>query len=50
MSKYKIFGGNELKGSIKVSTSKNATLPILAGAILSEKEVVSMIYLILQMF
>ncbi len=40
MSKYKIFGGNELKGSIKVSTSKNATLPILAGAILSEKEVV----------
>ncbi len=40
MSKYKIFGGNKLNGSIKVATSKNATLPILAGAILGEKEVI----------
>ena len=40
MSKYKIYGGNSLFGKINVATSKNATLPILAGAILCEKEVV----------
>lgn len=40
MSKYKIYGGRNLEGSIRVATSKNATLPILAGAILSEKEVI----------
>lgn len=40
MSKYKIFGGNKLNGSIVVPTSKNATLPILAASILGEKEVV----------
>lgn len=40
MSKYKIFGGNKLSGKISVATSKNATLPILAGTILCEKEVV----------
>lgn len=40
MSKYKIYGGNILNGQIKVATSKNASLPILAGSILSNKEVV----------
>lgn len=40
MSKYLIYGGNSLNGSIKVSTSKNATLPILAGSILCSEKVV----------
>lgn len=40
MSKYQIFGGRKLEGKISVSTSKNATLPILAGSILAKKEVV----------
>ncbi len=40
MSKYKIYGGRVLDGKIRVATSKNATLPILAGSILSEKEVI----------
>lgn len=40
MNKYLIYGGNSLDGSIKVSTSKNATLPILAGSILCNGKVV----------
>ena len=40
MSKYKIYGGNKLNGSIKVPVSKNSTLPILAASILCKKEVV----------
>ncbi len=40
MNKYKIFGGKKLFGEIKVATSKNATLPILAGSILANKQVV----------
>lgn len=39
MSKYKIYGGNVLNGQIKVATSKNASLPILAGSILAKKNV-----------
>lgn len=40
MSKYQIFGGRRLDGCIQVATSKNATLPILAGSILNNKMVV----------
>jgi|LGVE01.1.fsa_nt_gb UDP-N-acetylglucosamine 1-carboxyvinyltransferase len=40
MSKFFINGGNRLKGSVKVSTSKNATLPILAASILTDGEVI----------
>lgn len=35
-----VIGGNELNGAVSVQTSKNAVLPILAGSILNENEVV----------
>lgn len=35
MEKFMIFGGNRLKGTIRASGSKNATLPILAACILN---------------
>ena len=34
MQKFLIFGANKLKGQIKISGSKNASLPILAAALL----------------
>ena len=37
MDKLEIIGGRKLRGSILVSGSKNATLPILAASILSKK-------------
>lgn len=37
MPSYIIEGGRRLEGSIKVSGSKNASLPIIAGTILSGK-------------
>lgn len=40
MPKYLIYGGNTLDGSINISTSKNATLPILAGSILCSEKVI----------
>lgn len=40
MDKFLIKGGKKLKGSIKVTSAKNAYLPILAGCILSEKPIV----------
>lgn len=40
MSKYIIDGGNKLDGSIEVECAKNAYLPILAGTILCEEQVV----------
>ncbi len=36
MESFKIYGNNRLFGKVVVTTSKNATLPILAGCILSE--------------
>lgn len=35
---YVIKGGKKLEGEVKISGSKNASLPILAGTILSGKE------------
>ena len=40
MDKFFINGGNKLEGKLEVSTSKNATLPILAASILSNSEVI----------
>jgi len=36
MDKIWIRGGNKLKGSVQISGSKNATLPILAASILGD--------------
>jgi len=39
MEKLEIFGANKLKGYVKISGSKNASLPILAATLLSEKKI-----------
>ncbi len=40
MDKYLINGGRKLSGKIKVQSAKNAVLPIMAGAILTDEQVV----------
>ncbi|MEG1948480.1 MAG: UDP-N-acetylglucosamine 1-carboxyvinyltransferase [Clostridia bacterium] len=40
MKKYIIVGGNKLFGSVNVPCSKNAYLPILAGCILCDEEII----------
>ena len=39
MQKLEVFGATKLKGQIKISGSKNASLPILAATLLSKKKV-----------
>ena len=39
MQKLEVFGANKLKGQIKISGSKNASLPILASTLLSNKKI-----------
>ncbi len=39
MQKLEVFGANKLKGQIKISGSKNASLPILAATLLSNKKI-----------
>ena len=39
MQKLEVFGVNKLKGQIQISGSKNASLPILAASLLSNKRV-----------
>ncbi len=39
MQKLEVFGANKLKGQIKISGSKNASLPILAATLLSNKRI-----------
>ena len=39
MEKLQIKGGKKISGTIAISGSKNATLPILAATILTEKKV-----------
>ncbi len=39
MQKLEVFGANKLKGQIKISGSKNASLPILAASLLSDKKI-----------
>jgi UDP-N-acetylglucosamine 1-carboxyvinyltransferase len=40
MQKLEVFGANKLKGQIKISGSKNASLPILAATLLSSKKII----------
>ena len=40
MQKLEIIGGKKLSGTISISGSKNATLPILASTILTNKKVI----------
>ena len=40
MQKLEIKGGKKLSGAITISGSKNATLPILASTILSNKKII----------
>ena len=39
MKKLEVFGANKLRGQIKISGSKNASLPILAASLLSNKNI-----------
>ena len=39
MQKLEIKGGKKISGTIKISGSKNATLPILASTILTTKKI-----------
>ena len=39
MQKLEVFGANKLKGNVKISGSKNASLPILAATLLSDKKI-----------
>ena len=39
MQKLEVFGAKKLRGQIKISGSKNASLPILAATLLSDKKV-----------
>tara|TARA_A100000164_G_scaffold326084_1_gene311548 strand:- start:314 stop:1567 length:1254 start_codon:yes stop_codon:yes gene_type:complete len=39
MEKLEVFGANKLKGTIRISGSKNASLPILAATLLSNKKI-----------
>ncbi len=40
MQKLEVFGAKKLRGQIKISGSKNASLPILAASLLSDKKVI----------
>ncbi len=40
MDKLEVFGARKLKGSVHISGSKNAALPILAATILSNKKII----------
>ena len=39
MQKLEVFGANKLKGQIKISGSKNASLPILAATLLASDKI-----------
>ena len=39
MQKLEVFGISKLRGQIKISGSKNASLPILAATLLSSKKI-----------
>ena len=39
MKKLEVFGVAKLKGQVKISGSKNASLPILAATLLSNKKI-----------
>ena len=39
MEKLEVVGGKKLSGVLKISGSKNASLPILAASLLSKKKI-----------
>ena len=39
MQKLQVLGGKKLRGQIKISGSKNASLPILAATLLSDQKI-----------
>ena len=39
MQKLEVFGANKLTGQVKISGSKNASLPILAASLISNKKI-----------
>ena len=39
MQKLEVFGTNKLNGQIDISGSKNASLPVLAATLLSDKKI-----------
>ena len=39
MEKLEVLGANMLKGQVRISGSKNASLPILAATLLSDKKI-----------
>ena len=39
MQKLEVFGANKLNGQVKISGSKNASLPILAATLLSDGKI-----------
>ena len=39
MEKLQVFGATKLKGTVKISSSKNSSLPILAATLLSNKKI-----------
>ena len=45
MQKLEIKGGKKISGTIKISGSKNATLPILASTILTNKKIILHLYI-----
>ena len=40
MEKLQVFGASKLKGQVRISGSKNASLPILAATLLSDKKII----------
>ena len=40
MDKLEVYGARKLKGKVRISGSKNASLPILAASILSNKKII----------
>jgi len=40
MGKYRVIGGRRLSGDVAIGGSKNAVLPILAGAVLGKKSII----------
>ena len=39
MKKLEVLGASKLKGQVRISGSKNASLPILAATLLSDKKI-----------
>ena len=40
MDSIRILGGNQLRGQIKISGSKNSSLPIMISSLLTDQELV----------